>query len=266
MTKNQVVIYHGQNIQKRTIKALEELAPELPKTGAKILIKPNLVEPSLATSGNITRPELIEGILDFLGDKYRIFIGESSGSWNTQEAFKKAGYLELAKKYEIQLVNFDKGDFVEIKTANPLWPKFEIAELVTQVDYLISAAVLKEHPYKVTLTLKNMMGVLRPQKDRQAANKHYMHEEEDEEIWAKRLCLLLKQVKVNLGIIDGTTAMFDSYLDGRLEKKDLTIVGKPLEVDFVGAEILGQPKVFYLEMALAQGLGKKPTQVDSFGL
>jgi uncharacterized protein (DUF362 family) len=266
MTKNRVVICHGQNIQKRTIKALEELAPVLPKTGTKILIKPNLVEPSPATSGNITRPELIEGILQFLGDKYQIFIGESSGSWNTWQAFEKAGYLDLARTYKAQLVNFDEGDFVEIKTTNPLWPRFEIAQLVKEVDYLISAAVLKEHPYQVTLTLKNIMGILRPQKDRQEANKHYIHQENDKEIWAKRLCLLLKQVKVDLGVVDGTTAMFGSHIDGRLEKKDLTIVGEPLAVDFVSAEILGHPKVFYLEMALSQELGKRPNQVDSFNL
>lgn len=264
---NRVVIYHGVNIQERTFKALKELAPQLPQQGAKILIKPNLFEARPANSGGVTRPEVIEGILQYLGDKYQIFIGESSASWNTWSAFEKAGYLNLAQKYKIQLVNFDQGNFVEIKTENPLWPKIEITELISKVDYLISVAVLKEHPYQVTLCLKNMMGIIRPQKDRAKANKHYMHREDDQEIWAQRLCWLLKQVKIHLGVIDGTTAMLGSRDGGRLEKKDLTIAGEdPLAVDIVGAKILDHPKVFYLETALAQNIGKQATQVDSFNL
>lgn len=245
---SRVVIAYGQNIQERTIEALRKFAPKLPKPGAKILIKPNLVEPCPANSGAVTRPELVEGILQFLGERYEIFIGESSASWNTWEAFEKAGYFDLSKKYKVQLVNFDEGNFFEIKTRDLFWPKFEIAELLIKVDYLISAAVLKEHPYGVTLTLKNMMGVLRPEKDLQEANKHYMHRENDKKIWAKRLSLLLKNVKLNLGIIDGTTAMFGSHLNGRLKRKDLTIVGEPLVADLEGAKILGHSRVFYLEI------------------
>ena len=247
---NSVVIEKGEDIQQRTYKALKKLAPELPKPGAKILIKPNFVEPKPPESGAITRPEIIEGILQFLADKYKVWVGESSANWKTWQAFELAGYFNLKKKYNLELVNFDEGKYVKIKTGEKFWPEIEVAELATQVDYVISAAVLKEHPYVVTLSLKNMMGILRPKKSlaHAGANKYYIHKEyHKKEIWAKRLCLLLKNIKLDLGIIDGTTAMYGSHLNGRLEKKDLTLVGAPLAVDLAGAEILGHKKVFYLE-------------------
>ena len=192
MNKNKVIIVSGQDIIKRTKKALEKLAPTLPSLGSKILIKPNLVEPLPENSGAVTRPEVIEGIIQFLGDKnYQILIGESSGSWDTKEAFIKAGYQELEKKYNIKLINFDEVEFVKIKTKKSIWPEIEIAKPCFEVSYLISAAPLKEHPYyEVTLTCKNMMGVIKPDKRYKSANKQYIHKEDNKKIWAGRLCLL----------------------------------------------------------------------------
>jgi hypothetical protein len=39
------MVSEGKDTTKRTVVALEKLSPALPKKGAKILIKPNLVEP-----------------------------------------------------------------------------------------------------------------------------------------------------------------------------------------------------------------------------
>jgi len=263
MNKNKVIIVSGQDIIKRAKKALEILAPTLPLIGSKILVKPNLVEPLAKDSGAVTRPEVIEGIIQFLGDKnYQILIGESSGSWHTKEAFIKAGYKDLEKKYNIKLINFDEGEFIKIKTNQSIWPEIEIAKTCFEVSYLISVAPLKEHPYEVTLTCKNMMGVLKPDKRYKSANKRYIHKEDNKKIWAKRLCLLLKYIKPDLAIIDGTTAMYGSHINGRLERKNLTIAGcDPVAVDLVGAEILGHKKIFYLEKMLKAKIGQRPEQI-----
>lgn len=244
--KNNVIITRGKDIIKRTKEALKKLDPKLPPKGSKILIKPNLVEPMPPDSGAITRPEVIEGIIQFLGDKnYKIIIGESSATWETEKAFRLAGYKDLKKKYKIKLINFDKGKFIKIKTGKSIWPSFEIAKTCRDVSYIISAAPLKEHAFGVTLTIKNMMGVLKPKGP--TPNKKYIHKEGDIKIWTKRMKILLNYIKPDLALIDGTTAMIGSHIHGRLKKKNITIVGQDaLAVDMAGAKILNHKRVFYL--------------------
>lgn len=244
--QNKVVISQSENIILRTIRALEILKPQLPQKGSLILIKPNIVVPMNKNSGAITRPEIVEAIIQFLNEKnYQIVVGEGSAEQTTNEAFLKGGYLYLVKKYKIKLVDLNKGPFIKITTGQKDWPEFEISKLAKEADYLISAAVLKEHFFGLTLTIKNLMGCLKP---KGLPTKSYMHPKNDEEIWSKRMVLLYQALKPNLAIIDGTTAMFGSHLTGRLEKMDLTIVGEDaLEVDLVGAKILGRERVKYLE-------------------
>jgi uncharacterized protein (DUF362 family) len=262
---NKVIIVKGTNIIQRTRHALEKLSPNLPPGGSKILIKPNLVEALPAESGATTRPEAVAGVIEFLGDiNYEILIGESSASWNTWEAFEKGGYKNLERQYKIKLVNFDEGKFIKIKTGNSIWPEFEITKYFCDVDYVVSVAVLKEHPYGVTLSCKNMMGVLKPDPKRTAANKMYIHKEDSVKIWAERLAILLKYAKPHLAIIDGTTGMYGSHVDGKLKKHGLTIASEDaVACDIVGAEILGHESVFYLEKLLRAKLGKKPGEIQS---
>lgn len=259
---SKVIIVNGNDIKERAKCALKKLSPKLPPKGAKILIKPNLVEALPPESGAITRPEAVAGIIEFLGDEnYEILVGESSACWDTWEAFERGGYKNLEKRYKVKLVNFDEGEFIKIKTGSLIWPEFGITKYYRDVDYIISAAVLKEHPYGVTLSCKNMMGCLKPDKSRTSANKHYIHKEDNKEIWAERLALLLKYAKPHLAIIDGTTAMFGSHISGRLEKKDLTIASEnAVACDIAGAKILGHKSVFYLEKLLNAGLGERPSK------
>jgi len=242
-----VIIEKGKNIIERTKRALEKLNPKLPPIGSLILIKPNLVEPYPKNSGTITRPELIEGIIQFLNPKiYKILIGESSGVFKTDLCFKKGGYLYLEKKYPVKLINFDKREFVKFRITSKYWNEIEIAKLAVEADYLISAPVLKEHEFaEVTLSLKNMMGILKPIG---MPTKNYIHKELDYKIWTERLCDLLKIKMPNLAVIDGTTGMFGSHLNGKLKRFDLTIVStNPIAADQIGAKILAHKKVYHIE-------------------
>ncbi|MFQ6020512.1 MAG: DUF362 domain-containing protein [Candidatus Aenigmatarchaeota archaeon] len=256
-----VVICEGKDIIKRTENALKELSPSLPKVNSKILIKPNLVEPMKKDSGAVTRPELLEGIIKFLDDnKYKILIGESSAGYYTDKCFEKAGYRYLTENYNVELINFDDFEFVTIKLNGELWKNIEVTKFILKTDYLISAVPLKEHAFEVTLTLKNMMGILKPKGS--YPNKSFMHKEDSYEIWTQRMCDILKKIKPNLGVIDGTTGMYGSHLYGKLKEFDITIVGEdPVAVDCVGAKILGYDKVFYIDKAIQMKIGNKPTLV-----
>jgi uncharacterized protein (DUF362 family) len=256
---SRVIICYGEDIIERTITALKILSPSLPPENTKIIIKPNIVEPRSKDSGSVTRPEVIEGVLKFLGThSYEIYLVEGAAVLDTMKCFKEAGYLYLEKKYPLKVLDLHKLPFVKVK--GKVWKEFEIAALCKEA-YIISVPVLKQHPFHVTLSLKNMMGILKPRQT--YPTKAYMHEETDKNVWAERLLDLIMQAKPRLAVIDATTGMFGSHLQGRLKTFNATIVSEDaLACDLVGARFLGYKNVFYLDMALKGGLGELPTVTE----
>ena len=252
-----VILEKGKDIVKRTEKALFKLKPKLSSKNSKILIKPNLVEPFPKDSGVVTRPEFVEGIIKYLNSlgKFEIIIGEGcSYTGRTRECFEKAGYYYLEKKYDVKILCFDEHDFVNVKLNGEKWKEIKVSRIACEADYIISAPVLKEHAYIVTLSLKNMMGILEPRG--YYPNKAYMHKLFLKGTWAKRLCDLLTKFNPDLAVIDGTTVMFGGHLYGELKRMDLTIVGEnALETDIYTSKMLGHEKVFYLEEALKRKIG-----------
>ncbi len=254
---SKVVIAKGEDIISRTKIALEALSPTLPKKGSKILIKPNLVEPLPRNSGAITRPEVIEGILQFLGNGFEIVVGEGAAIQETEKCFEKAEYYNVLSKYNVKIVNLNKGPFVEVNLGGNVWEKIEIAKVANE-SYIISVPVLKEHPYKVTLGIKNMMGILRPEAS--YPNKTYIHTQ-----FGEKICDLVSKIKPRLTVIDATSGMFGSHLHGELRMFNMTIASEDiLAADIVGADVLGfSPKqVPYLDLALKRKIGKSPSQIE----
>jgi len=256
---NKVIVCYGKNIIERTIEALHILNPPLPPKNTKIVIKPNIVEPMTKDSGSVTRPEVIEGILKFLNvQAYEIYVAEGGAVRDTMKCFKEAGYLYLEKNYPLKILDIHNLPFMKVE--GKMWKEFEIAELFKDA-YIISVPVLKQHPFYVTLSLKNMMGILKPGKTYPA--KGYMHEESDRNVWAEKLLDLICHVRPHLAVIDATTGMFGSHLHGRLKTFDATIVSEDaLACDIAGARFLGYKNVFYLDMALKRGIGAFPTVIE----
>lgn len=259
---SRVIVAKGKDIAARTLKGLVKLSPRLPAKGSKILIKPNLVEPRPEGSGVVTRPGVIEAIIQFLGDRnYEIFVGEGAATLHTSRCFEKANYLYLEQQYRIKLLDLNQGPFTEVRINGRYWKTFSVAKIARDAAYVISAPVLKQHPFQVTLSLKNMMGVLKPGVS--YPYKAYIHREDDEEIWADRLIDLVSAVKPNLAVIDATTGMFGSHLSGRLKEFDLTLISEDaVACDMVGAGLLKYDRVSHLDLALKRGLGTKPTQIE----
>ena len=260
-----VVIVEGGGVKERIIRALSILSPRLPPPGSSILIKPNLVLPSSNDSGAVTRREVVEGIIEFLGDdRYEIFVGEGAAIHDTWKCFKEAGYEELERRYRVKLIDLNRDEFGEV--CGKYW-KFKVSRSFLEADYIVSAAVLKEHAFEVTLTLKNMMGVLKP--GRLTPTKSYMHREYDFGLpfgkvkWARRLCDLIMAKRPNLALIDATTAMFGSHIGGRLRRLDMVVVSEdPVACDIIGARLLGHEEVFYLKMMVDEGIGELPSRVE----
>lgn len=131
-----------------------------------ILIKPNLVNTSAPP---VTTPvELVEEIIitikTFHPDS-TLCIGEGTGSveYDTHHCFSKLGYIEMAQRQNVELIDLNHATLTHKKNAEfKRWPEMYLPEILDNA-FIISVPVLKAHSLAgVTLTMKNMMGCVPP--------------------------------------------------------------------------------------------------------
>lgn len=130
-----------------------------------ILIKPNLVE---ALDPPITTPApLVEALVDYLRTitDARIIIGEGCGAveYETHHAFDRLGYTRVADHYQVELLDLNHEELVHLHNKGcRRWPEMYLPRIALE-SFLLSVPVLKAHTLAgITLTLKNMMGLVPP--------------------------------------------------------------------------------------------------------
>jgi uncharacterized protein (DUF362 family) len=248
---SEVVLLKGTDPVETSFKALKmikhHLKPVLQKDS--ILVKPNYINTRHPSTGVTTDSRVVEGIVRFLhsnGGK-RILIGEGSGFADTFKAFKVAGIDVIAERYNLQLIDLNKDDFVEVYPPNPLsLIKTRVAKTALE-SAVVSVPKLKLHRLAtVTLSLKNMMGAL--------ASKGSMHRGR----LSQKIADLVSVLKPSLSVIDGFIAGEGHETSGNPVQMDLVIAGTdPVAVDAVGASVMGvQPsRVKHIVMCQKKGLG-----------
>ena len=244
-----VAIVKGTKPVDVTVKALRMIDVDKAFSEEKpILVKPNYIDASHPSTGITTDSRVIEGVVKFLKNRgvKKIAIGEGSGFANTFNAFEVAGVDEMAKKWNVELVDLNKDEFVEVNPPRPLALKrVKIAKTALE-STIISVPKLKPHRMTdVTLSIKNMMGVMAP--------KGSMHRRLN-----KNIVDLASVVKPNIVVVDGIIAGEDHETSGSPVEMNLVIAGTdPVAVDAVGAAVMRiNPKnVKHLRLAEKKGLG-----------
>lgn len=197
-----------------------------------IMLKPNLN----GTEG-LTNITLVESLIQLLLDSgmRNIFIAESTfGSAEmTDICFDKSGYAELAKRYDIPLINLNRSQYVETPVKAPLVvEKLKIAKEFFEADTVINIPVMKVHyATGITLALKNLKGLL------VGAEKRRFHEVGLD----KAIVDLNNTIKAHLHIVDCIQCMEKMGPRGG-DMVDLNVImagGSAAEVDFIGSQIMG---------------------------
>ena len=245
----EIAIVKGTNPVEVTVKALrmidvdEALSEEKP-----VLIKPNYINASHPSTGITTDSRVIEGVVKFLKDRgvKDVLIGEGSGFVDTFEAFRVAGVDKVAKRWNVRLIDLNKDEFVEVSPPSPLALKrVKIAKTALE-STIISVPKLKLHRMtEVTLSLKNMMGVVTP--------KGSMHTHLN-----KNIIDLVSIVKPSIAVVDGIIASEGHETSRNPVKMNLVIAGTdPVAVDAVGAAVMGvrPDRVKHLRLAEEKGIG-----------
>jgi uncharacterized protein (DUF362 family) len=253
----QVAIVHGSDRKQIIRKTLELIKPQ---TSKQIVVKPNFV--STTNQLAATHVEHVEAIIQYFFDNNynkKIIIAESAALGETWDGFRNFGYIELAKKYDIELMDLQDDDHSELKLQDGTRVKIA-STLLDKNNYIISAAKLKTHDTVImTGALKNILvGAI-------ISDKSAIHQGIPE--INRNLFLLAKHLHPDLSSIDGLVGMQgNGPVTGTPIDVGVGLAGQDsIAVDATAARIMGiNPEdVGYLYYCAKAGLGTLNPELDS---
>jgi uncharacterized protein (DUF362 family) len=218
------------------------------KKDERILVKPNYIDASHPSTGNTTDAGVLEGTVKYLKEKgfSNIAIGEGSGFADTMKAYEVAGVDEVAHRLHVDLLDLNEDSYVVVDVPGHLALKSVRISKTSLDSAIISVPKLKLHRITgVTLSLKNMMGVVQP--------KGQMHFHLNEKI-----ADLASVLKPRLAVVDGLIGGEGHETAGKPVPMNLVITGLDLvAVDAVGAAVMGVnvDNVKHIKLAAHKGLG-----------
>jgi uncharacterized protein (DUF362 family) len=239
-----VAVVEFKNYPRSVEEALDAVgAADILRDQKKVILKPNVINDSPPP---ITTPvACVEAVLHYCRSHSdaEIAIAEGCGGLNTHEAFRKLGYTDLAHRMGARLIDLDSEDTVTLK--NPAFeylPEFHMPKCLTDC-FLISIPVLKAHSMaKVTLSLKNMIGVAPARYYCASAyRKSKLHGRNNRELH-RYIIELNRYRKPDLSLLDATIGMAEAHLWGkRCDPPVNKILASldPVALDAAGAELLG---------------------------
>jgi len=249
MDEATVAVVKGEDPVNMTVEALEMIgASEAFRADERILVKPNYIDASHPSTGVTTDARVVEGVIKFLKENSlgNIMIGEGSGMTNTMRAFKAAGIDEVARRWEVDLIDLNDDEYVVAEVPSPLALKTVRIAKTALNSAIISVPKLKLHRMAgVTLSLKNLMGVVSP--------KGQIHRS-----LGKKIADLASLVKPRLAVIDGIIGGEGHELARRPVEMNLVIAGlDPVAVDTIGAAVMevNPERVEHIILAAKKELG-----------
>lgn len=229
------------------------------KDKVKVLIKPNLTTSDSAESGITSDVRVTEAIVEGLLNAgiRSITIGEGAGGASTMYALQKNGYVDLAKKHGLPIIDLNLDESVLVDVPDPLsMRRVKVSKTVYESDFRISVAKLKIHSIAVTTgTMKNMMGALSGRRWKLIVHSDIHN----------RLVDMNKAILPHFGIIDGIIGNQRDEVKVFPIKVGLLLGGfDPVAVDSIASEVMSVPwrEVPYLVLAQDAGLGvADPAQI-----
>ncbi|NLB59907.1 MAG: DUF362 domain-containing protein [Lentisphaerae bacterium] len=230
--------------------ALDAIAASkrLPPRGL-IIIKPNLTN---ADRPPVTTPvAFVKAIYKYCRRHSRaeIAIGEGCGKGTTAATFQANGYADLAREYDLQLLDFNTSATVLLRNAQALQLKEFHLPKVLREAFLISAPILKDHSFTLTtIAMKNMFGIAPAPFYRGSWNKSQLHQP----CTHRSVVDICSYKKPDLSIADAVVALTGMHLAGQPKKLGLILASfDPVALDAVGSRLLGHDphQIEYLQLA-----------------
>ena len=198
--------YSQDNVDFAVEKAIADLGGigKFVKEGSRVLLKPNLLIGKGPEKHVTTHPALVEGVAKILRrHKCRVFIGDSPSIGGAVGASKKAGYIDVAKKVDGEVIDFKDSLKISDKKNN-IFKDIELASEIWSFDGVINLPKVKTHGQMgLTLGVKNMFGCV------VGTRKVHWHLRagSDKGFFAKMLVEIYDNINPCLTITDGITGM-----------------------------------------------------------
>lgn len=255
--------YGYKNVDTGIRKCISLLPAGLIPHNKRILLKPNLLSSSKGPENPInTHPVVLEVLAKILMEDYqgKVYIGDSSGGMSygqTERAFFVSGLTDLAKRLNVELVNFETAGYIILKNEkNKIKKEFQVTKFLKEVDFVISVPKLKTHSLVgFTGGIKNMMGTV------PGSGKRDMHLAAPKPLkMAECIVDLYSLVKPNLCVMDAVIGMEgDGPAAGDPRNIGLILASSDcVALDTVVSEIIGYTvdKPAFIKDAHQRGLGE----------
>lgn len=207
-----------------------------PAAGDHVLLKPNLVAPSMLHDLACTHPEFVGGVAQwFLDHGCKVAVGDSPASGSCRQAMKVVGLDRVVQKLGLGIAPFQE----TVSTRLGCGVKAAICRDVLDCDLLVNLPKVKSHGLvRVTLAVKNYFGII---KGWRKAMAHQVHGGDDATSFMDILCDLPQVVPPGISLCDGIVAM---HVTGPMDGKTypLNLMGcsvSPQALDAALLEILG---------------------------
>jgi uncharacterized protein (DUF362 family) len=254
--KKEIHVVYGNTPRTMARKILIAIDPVKDlKRDALIALKPNLVVAKPCSSGATTHPELVAGVIEYLQELKFTRIVIMEGSWvgaRTAKAFKVCGYEDLAKKYNVGLIDLQTDSAQEYSHDGF---KIKVCDQVMKVDYLINLPVMKGHCQTgMTCALKNLKGCI-PDSEKSRFHAIGLH---------KPIAYLNKILKQNLIIVDAIMGDLSFEEGGNPVEMNRMFAGfDPVLIDTYAAKLMGFELSEIPYIGIAEKIGAGSTDLQS---
>ncbi|MDF2537268.1 MAG: hypothetical protein K0S76_289 [Herbinix sp.] len=256
-----VSITQGDSEQQSIRKALDLLPiNEMIKTGDKVVITPNWVNPKPPSSGVIVGPETLRELIRYVKQFQpgEIIIATGSGGADTKTMLVKFGYDRIIKDEQVGFIDLNYGPYMELELDDNIIKKTKINKLLLELDVLISFTQLKQHEEgTISAAIKNIALGWPPAEIHGFPKKNLgIHDDLHGFITA-----MAKKIPIDLSIVSADKAMIGTGPSNGIpvDTDGLIIAATdPIAADTIGARFLGflPQGIHYLYMLSKGGFGE----------
>lgn len=236
-TRTRVALVRTDNRAAGIRRAIKLLGAN-PVAGKQVLLKPNFntADPFPASTHNDTLVQLVAELRG-MGAK-SITIGERSGPPDTADVLRDKGILELCKRLDVGLINFEElppEGWTRVTPPGSHWHDgFLMARPLLDAECVVVTCCLKTHRYGgvFTMSLKNSVGLVHKKNMRELHTSFLSQRKMIAEVnFPYRPALIL---------LDGIEAFVDKGpMEGPKKRADVILAGSDrIAIDAVGLAIL----------------------------
>ncbi len=206
-----------------------------------ILLKPNLVEPSLQAPQINTHPAFVRAVADVFRswDAREVFVAEGQGHCrDTAYVLEQSGLGPILDEAKLEFVDLNHDEIFTTRNRSGLTPlaSLHLPVSLKRADLVVSLPKLKTHHWVgVTLAMKNLFGVMPGVA--YGWPKNVLHQAGIE----ASILDITATVRPSLAIVDGIVGMEgDGPLMGSAVQSGVVILGTNLpSVDATGSRLIG---------------------------